>query len=313
MGTKKIGKEYLFAVAAIIAWGTCAPVCKAATETLSEEFFLFMSSALAFVSLLILNILNRGKIKEKNYKPRDFTLMALFGFIGICLYMYFYYIGIARLPSAEACTINYLWPIMIVFFSIPILKEKLTLKKVVAILISFCGITLVATQGNFVSVAGIDFAGVFFCLAAVICYGFFCVLLKKYDYDEMLVFCIAYLITTIFSGIICIVNNSFSAITPDSYVGILWNGVIVNAAAYLLWAKALNSGETSKISNIAYLTPFLSLMFGKILLDENISVSSFIGLCFIVFGILIQLIKINRKTKKSDKRILKDSENPLPL
>ena len=68
MGTKKIGKEYLFAVAAIIAWGTCAPVCKAATETLSEEFFLFMSSALAFVSLLILNILNRKKIKEKSRK-----------------------------------------------------------------------------------------------------------------------------------------------------------------------------------------------------------------------------------------------------
>lgn len=54
MGTKKIGKEYLFAVAAIIAWGTCAPVSKAATETLSEEFFLFMSSASRFCFSFIL-------------------------------------------------------------------------------------------------------------------------------------------------------------------------------------------------------------------------------------------------------------------
>ena len=39
---------------------------------------------------------------------------------------------------------------------------------------------------------------------------------------------------------------------------------------------------------MAYLCPFISLIFGRLLLDEHITALSLLGLVFIVGGVLIQ-------------------------
>ena len=44
----------------------------------------------------------------------------------------------------------------------------------------------------------------------------------------------------------------------------------------------------SKIANLAYLTPFLSLVISAIVLKEQISLRAIIALVFIVGGILFQ-------------------------
>ncbi len=296
--TGKIKREYGYAIAAVLAWGTAAPVLKAAMENTAEEFLLFASAGLSFIFLLILNLLNKKKLRAKNYRGRDYVAMGLLGFVGLALYTYLYYAGIARLPAAEACTINYLWPMMIVIFSIPVLKEKLTGRKVAGILASFVGIVLIATQGQLWNLSRLDFSGVLLCLGAAVCYGIFCVLLKKYAYDETLLLCIAYFVTMIFSGILCWKNGSFTSIGPVEAAGIFWNGVVVNAVAYLLWAKGLNQGDTAKISNIAYFTPFLSVAFSKLILNENITAWSFSGLVLIVSGVIFQMISVPKRNAR---------------
>ena len=59
--------------------------------------------------------------------------------------------------------------------------------------------------------------------------------------------------------------------------------------AYLLWALALNGVENSaKIANLAYLTPFLSLLVSAVVLKEKIQMRAVVALIFIVGGILLQ-------------------------
>ena len=55
------------------------------------------------------------------------------------------------------------------------------------------------------------------------------------------------------------------------------------------WALALEKGNTAKVSNLAYITPCLSLICTALILKEQISILSVAGLCVIVLGILIQL------------------------
>lgn len=62
-----------------------------------------------------------------------------------------------------------------------------------------------------------------------------------------------------------------------------------NALGYLFWNMAIVKGETSKISNLAYICPFLSLLFSAVVLKEDISVYAIIGLLMIVEGIFLQL------------------------
>jgi drug/metabolite transporter (DMT)-like permease len=51
------------------------------------------------------------------------------------------------------------------------------------------------------------------------------------------------------------------------------------------------SESTGRVSNLVYLTPFVSLLFIHTILGEKIYFTSVIGLCLIVGGILIQRIK----------------------
>ncbi len=81
---------------------------------------------------------------------------------------------------------------------------------------------------------------------------------------------------------------------PEQLLGLGWIGIFTSAIAFTSWAVALAKGNTAKISNLAYITPFLSLIWTAIILKETISVFSVIGLALIILGILIQ-----NKTKKA--------------
>ncbi len=75
-------------------------------------------------------------------------------------------------------------------------------------------------------------------------------------------------------------------------------------AALFLLAVNLATGNikklkayTAKISNLAYITPALSLVWTWLILKEQIRVFSLVGLAVIMVGILIQ-IKFGKRRKK---------------
>jgi len=78
-------------------------------------------------------------------------------------------------------------------------------------------------------------------------------------------------------------------LTPGQILGLGWNGVGVMAVATTTWAMALDSGKTAKISNLAYITPFLSLVWNFLVLGDVPSYWAIGGLCLIVLGIFVQL------------------------
>ena len=71
--------------------------------------------------------------------------------------------------------------------------------------------------------------------------------------------------------------------------GILWTGVLIYGVAFSLWSIAIASGNTAKISNLAYLTPFVSLIWIYFLVGEPITMASVVGLLIIVAGVILQM------------------------
>lgn len=216
--------------------------------------------------------------------------MAGLGFIGLFLYSALYYQGIAWLSSQEACIINYLWPIMLVFFSIIILKEKITISKIIAMVCSFIGIIILSSGGTAVT-DGNRLGGIVCCLLAAIMYGLFSVLNKKADLDQNITMMVIWLVVAICAGVSGFFTETWVMIRGVQWIGILWLGIVIDAVAYLLWALALRGAEnTAVIANLAYLTPFLSVVISAIFLHEKITVKEMAALIFIVGGILIPSI-----------------------
>ena len=58
---------------------------------------------------------------------------------------------------------------------------------------------------------------------------------------------------------------------------------------FILWLQAMKlSTNTAKIANLIFISPFLSLLFISFFVGETILFSTFIGLIFIIMGLLIQ-------------------------
>ena len=262
---------------------------------------LSISSFFAFAFLLLINI-KKGTIRKmKNYSVKDYGIMSGLGFVGLFMYSALYYYGLANLSSQEACILNYLWPIMLVVFSCIILKEKMTVMKAFAMVCSFAGIVILSF-GNGSLTSGNAIFGIISCVVAAACYGLFSVLNKKFDYDQNIIMMIIWFVVGVCALVTGLFTEDWVVIKGSAWIGIIWLGVVVDAIAYLLWALALKGVEnTAKIANLAYLTPFISLIISVVFLKEKINLWAFVALILIIGGILLQNvceIILQRKKEK---------------
>ena len=264
---------------------------------------LSISSFLAAFFLLIMNVVG-GKIKQmKTYTIKEYGIMSGLGFVGLFLYSALYYYGLAQLTSQVACILNYLWPMMLVLFSCIILKERVTVMKVIAMGCSFLGIVILSV-GNGGAETGITAngnLGMVSCIIAAACYGLFSVLNKKADFDQNIAMMIMWLVVGICALVAGLVTENWVHFTEKQWLGMFWLGVVVDAIAYLLWALALKGTQnTASVANMAYLTPFLSLLVSALLLKERIELQAVIALIFIIGGILLQSILEGKKDDRQN-------------
>ena len=298
-------KNYIYALMTVFIWSTLAAIAKLLLGDLPNLETLSVSSVFAFLFLLAINSRNGSLRKMKQYSRKDYGIMAGLGFLGLFVYSALYYYGLTQLTSQEACILNYLWPMMLVLCSCVILKERFTVMKTVAMLCSFAGIVILST-GNDMTANGNTLVGMLSCVTAAVCYGLFSVLNKKANYDQNIAMMVMWLVVAVCGAVLGLVTETWKPIEGAQWLGILWLGAIVDAVAYLLWALALNGAEnTAKIANLAYLTPFLSLLVSAVILKEQIRPRAVLALAFIIGGIALQSVY---DTGSTSTRKMRESE-----
>ena len=281
-------KAYILAAISIFFWSTVATLSKLLLDSLSSMQVLCFSTLFAGCFWLIFNIATGNIKKLKAYRPKDWLKTVLIGLPGTFVYYLLFYTGTDLMPASQAFIINYLWPIMSVIFACVILKEKLTVRKCIAIGMSFLGVTIVAGS-DLATMNGRALLGALCCAVAAASYGLFTALNTKSGYDKRLSMMVFYFVTFILTGTILGVQGKLPQLNWLQTAGMAYNGIFTMAIATTGWAIALESGKTAKISNLAYITPFLSLVWTAVFLHEEIRWTSILGLVVIVLGIFIQL------------------------
>lgn len=284
-------KQYLFAATSILLWSTMPTVSKILLGKLDSFQILCISALFASLFLLIVNIVT-GNIKRlKAYRVKDWIITVLIGLPGMFLYYVFLYTGTSLMPASQAFIVNYLWPIMSVVFACIILKEKMTVRKLIAIGISFLGVVVV-TGADLAHFNVNSLLGAGCCALGAVSYGIFTALNQKFGYEKRISMMIMLFTSFVLTSIINI--GKPMELSLFETLGMAWNGVFSIGIATTSWQIALESRNTAKISNLAYVTPFLSLIWTSVFLKEEITVFSVVGLAIIVLGIFVQL-----KDKKS--------------
>lgn len=287
-------KEYLYAGTSILCWSSVATVTKLLMQDLSPFQVLWLSSLFAGLFLLAVNLFSGNLVTLRQYKLRDYIIIILCNLPGTFLYYVFYYTGAARMDASHAFIINYLWPIMCVVFACIILKEKLTVQKLFAVIVSFGGVCVVSLSKGTAFTADM-LIGTVLCTLGAIFYGIFTALNRKIHYDKGLCMMVGYGVTFTLTSLINGFQGALFVPTGLQALGMAWNGMFTMAVAGTLWILALARGGTGRIANLAYITPFLSLVWTAIFLKEPFNPYNFLGLSMIVAGILLQYIRRPRK------------------
>lgn len=282
-------KSYFYAFVSVFFWSTTTSVSKLLLHSISTMQVMAVSSVFAALFLLLVN-LKKGNLRQvKSFKARDYLVLAAVGFLGMFLYRMLLFMGVARLLASQAMIVNYLWPIMAVLAGCVLLKEKLTARKAIAVLMSFLGVIIVTTGGNLKSLSGTNLTGTIYCAVAAVLYGLFVAINKGLPYDSFVSMMFYNAVAAICAIVGTLLSGETLLLTLPQNLGLVWVGVCNTAIGFVAWDLAMKTGDTAKIANIAYITPFLSLVVAYFLLGDPITVWSVGGLGVIIAGIFLQM------------------------
>lgn len=289
-------KAYFFAISAVLLWSTIASAFKITLEYIDYIQLLLLASVFSSIALFGI-LLIQGKFHLlKQIHKKDILHSALLGFLNPFLYYLVLLKAYTLLKAQEAGTLNYIWPITLVLLSIPLLKQKINWISIVAIFTSFFGIIIISTEGKIGSLEFREPFGVFLALISSVFWALYWIYNVKDKRDEILKLLMNFIFGTIYILVVVLLFSDISNIKLQGLWGSLYIGLFEMGITYLLWLKALKfSVNTAKVSNLVYISPFISLIIIRNVVGEQILISTLIGLVFIISGIIIQQFSSSKK------------------
>ena len=293
-------KAYLYAIVVVLIWSTVASAFKISLQYLDFIQLLFFASSVSLFVLFIA-LVSQGKLTLlKTYSKKDYLLSGLLGFLNPCLYYAVLFKAYSLLPAQEAQPLNQTWAIVLALLSIIVLRQRITLKNIIALVISFVGVVIISTHGHVFSLKFSNVAGAILALASAFIWALFWLYNLKDQRDVVAKLFLNFLFGTLFIIIIVLVTKVSLKPTLTGFAGAAYVGVFEMGITFVLWFNALRlSKTTAQVSNMIYLVPFLSLLIIHFTIGEKILTSTIIGLIFIVAGILLQKSKAKHTLLKS--------------
>ena len=188
---------------------------------------------------------------------------------------------------ANATIVYYLAPVIVIFVSPIFLKEKLTLKKVLAVICAMIGLVLIvrtgSSNGNVNLTQGIINAFAAACLyASVIILNKF---IKNVD-DYTKTFIQLFMASMVLLPWVIFRNNILFD-SPKSIILIAILGIAHTGVAYCLYFSAMKDLKAQSIAILGYIDPVSSVVFSIFLLREPFSVYQLIGGVIILASAII--------------------------
>jgi len=285
-------RAYLYALIAVFFWGTIASAFKISLGYLPVLPLLLYASIVS-AAVLFAYLLFAGKLALlKTFSRQDYLRSALLGFLNPFLYYIILIKAYDMLRAQEAMTINWSWPMTLVLLSIPLLHQRIKLRNILAIAISFFGVYTIATGGDIFGFRFSNPAGVILALISTIIWTIFWIYNVIDKRDEAVRLFLNFAFGSIYALLAFCSMLLFAAVEAPNIKGILgavYVGLFEMGITFLVWLKALKLAKTTAhAANLLYLAPFFSLVLISLVVGEKILPSTIIGLVFIVTGIILQ-------------------------
>ncbi|MBA4408606.1 MAG: EamA family transporter [Odoribacter sp.] len=286
---KQVSKAYIYALCSVVLWSTVATAFKLGLKELSPLYLILTASAVSLLTFFIV-ILIQGKIRELfTVNWTGLGKSALLGALNPFGYYLILFEAYSLLPAQVAQPLNMVWPITLALLSAPLLKQKITFRNIIAILISFIGVIFISSQGSFSGIQKTNPTGAILAVGSSIIWALFWILSVLDKRDEIIKLFWNFAFGLVYLLIAAFFFTDFQFPGLKGLPAAIYIGLFELGITYILWMKAMQLSENNaKTGNLIFLSPFLSLVFIHFILGEKIFFTTFIGLAFIISGIWVQ-------------------------
>ena len=229
---------------------------------------------------------------------KDIPLFFALGLVSILFFTCCYFTAIRLMTMSTAAILLYTSPIWVMVLSVIFLKEKITSRKITALILAFAGCVLVSGFGGKVTLTGV-LAG----LGSGLGYGLYSIFgtfaLKKYK--PLTVTCYTFLIAGLGSVFVSDPADLISKISaaesmPKLFGFIVLTAIVTAVIPFLLYTVGLNMTTASKAAVLATVEPAAATLFGFFVMKETIGPAAICGIV-LVFAAITVLSVQPRKEK----------------
>ena len=289
-------KAYLFAGLAVFFWSTVATAFKIALREYDFIQLIFYASGVTVVLLFAVLAIKKKTGLIFQQTGRQWLKSVLIGAFNPLLYYLVLFKAYSLLPAQVAQPVNMIWPVTLALLSVPLLKQKISWINIAALFISLTGVFFIASQGELTGFKNTNPLGLTLALSSSVLWSLYWILNVLDKRDEIVKLFLNFAIGFILLAPVVYFFSDFELKPGNGLLAIIYVGVFEVGITYILWLKAMNySTNNAKIGNLVFFAPFLSFIFIRFILKEQIFATTFIGLIFIISGVLVQQIGKNKK------------------
>jgi len=282
-------KAYFYASGAVLLWSTVASAFKISLAYLNVLPLLFYASIVSTAVLFCLLLFSKKLPSLKSLAGKDYLRSAFLGLLNPFLYYLVLLKAYSLLHAQEALTLNFVWPIMLVLLSIPLLRQKIGARSVLAVVISFAGVLVIATRGDVLGFRFTNVPGVLLAVGSSVIWALFWIYSIKDGGDELVRLFLNFVFGACFTFIAALLFCRPQIPGVKAVLGAVYIGLFEMGITFFLWMRALKlSATTAPVANLIYLVPFLSVTVIHFAVGEEIFFSTIMGLILIVAGIVLQ-------------------------
>lgn len=282
-------KAYLFGISTVLLWSTVASAFKLSLRHMEPLQLLLYANITSILVLFIVLVIQGQFNRLLKTRRRALIYAALLGLLNPFLYYLVLFKAYDLLPAQEAQPLNYTWAITLSILAVPLLNQRLRRIDLIAILISYFGILVIATHGDPLSLNFGNKTGVLLALGSTLIWAFYWIFSTKFKIEPIIGLFLNFLFAFPFILITTWLSVGFTIKAAEGLLGAAYVGLFEMGIAYILWLKAMRLTESvAKIANLIFLSPILSLYLIHLFVGEEIHWSSGLGLFFIILGNLFQ-------------------------
>lgn len=284
--------EYIIAM---IIYGTSG--CFSKYIDVPAGFMVFSRAIIGSIILILYLLIRRQKVNFEAIKKNLLWLIlggASIGCNWMCLFSSYNLISVS---VASLC--NYLAPALFIVVTVFLFKEKLSLTKILCVLVALVGIVLLS--GIIGDNNNLDSLGVILGICAAIFYVGI-LLFNKFihDIDPIEKALIELMVVGIVTAPYAFISLDYNNLNFDltNIILLLILGIFHTGIAYILYLGPMEFLSSQTIAIFSYFEPVVAVMLSFFLLKEELSVLGWIGGGLILGSTLVYELLNERETKK---------------